>query len=1076
MGNQRKTFLPSLLWIAGLMPLSALNLDGNGMCDVWQARYHAGALVAAHDEDGDGRNNGDEARAGTDPFDPTSVFKAGVVSSGSAVTLTFATQPGKRYRLAYSSALNGTWTPIGEPQLCLTSELQLIGPVGGKRRFYRVEVSDADSDADGVTDWAEMQLGGYDRENANTFAATSGDLTGVKEWLAALAGGELAATVVSATAMEKEGEPAEISYVRAGSQTRPFTVFLKTKGPTNSSRSAAGPGDWRFTDSNGVSVTDRLVIPSGESAVALRVLPVADALAEVPEHLHVLVGGSSLDTGLTITDAADTEANQRLFVAYLRPLPGPSSLGSGIATVRLPGDNDTATVTVSFSNLNSPVNSTQVQTENSAIIKSVPPFNYGGQSWEIRASQFYLTDQAMLEALFAGQIHLGIYTEKNVTGEIGGTFQITPGTTEFQEPPAPLPITPITGAALDRDIVRFLTQSTFGPTPQDVQALRDLVASHGGDRIAAFSAWIDAEFSTASPSLEAYTRAANDQELALYSDPSKPYYNPNRLINQTNRRCGWWLFARHAPDALRQRVAFALSEIFVISDDNTAIQVRAYGTAHYYDMLKTGAFGSYRQLLEGVSLHPIMGHYLSHLKNQKAILDINGIPITSPDENYAREIMQLFSIGLVQLHPDGLLKLGANGLPIATYSQDGIAEMSRVFTGLAFSKRNNPSASDTVVDNTSFFASGGIRYYEASWTHPMKMFATYHDTGAKSVLGLEIAAGQTGEQDLAAAFNHLAAHPNTAPFICRRLIQRLVTANPSRGYLYRVSSAFTSSNGNLGSVIRAILLDPEARSLQLADASAGAGKVREPLLRYTAFLRAFDAKSQLLLSDLSAYGYPASELAKFPEGITLMRVGSTDASLGQTPQSAPSVFNWFLPDYAPAGKLSANGLLSPELQIANENSTFTSTNYIYTLIYSGTGLNGVPLVNQLEAPTPYTSSSDNLIIPYATKLEALYLGVVDTNGDGSFTNLDTTTFNNTTAITSACEAVLDYVDLMLCGGALKARYGDTPGKPRAIILSGAASVRSEANSNNATQASVMRDRIEDILWLVSSSPEFVVQK
>jgi uncharacterized protein (DUF1800 family) len=1048
------------------------------MCDVWQARHHAGALVATDDADGDGGNNGDEAKAGTNPFDPASRFQAVIARPGTDVRLTVATQPGKRYRLAHGPTPDGPWTPLGAAQLCLASELELIGPLVNERRFYRVEASDADSDDDGVSDWAELQLGAYNRENPNTFAMQGGDLAAVQEWLAALSSGQLSATVLTGAAAEKEQTPAEISYARSGSPDRPFILFLSTRGPDNSSRSAASPGEWTFTDANDAPLTHRLIIPVGAAAAELRIHPVADALVEVPEHLRVLIGGTALDTAVTLSDAENTASNQRLLVAYLRPLPGISSLGGGIATVRLPGDNDTATVTVSFSNLNSPVASTQVQTENAAILQSVPPFNYGGQPWAIRASQFYLNDQALLDALLAGQINLGVYTEANVTGEIGGSFQITNGSTEFQEPPAPQPVATLTGDALDRDIVRFLTQATFGPTPQEVQALRDLVATYSGDRIAAYSAWMDAQLATASPSLEAYTRAANDQEIALYSDPTKSYYNPARDPNQTNRRCGWWLLARHAPDALRQRVAFALSEIFVISDDETTILNRAYGTANYYDMLKTGAFGGYRQILEGVSLHPIMGQYLSHLKNQKASLDINGVPVTSPDENYAREIMQLFSIGLVQLHPDGGLKLGANGLPIPTYSQNDIAEMARVFTGWSFSKRNNPSASDTVVDNTNFFQSNGSERFEASWTHPMKMFAAYHDTAAKSVLSLQIPAAQTGEQDLAAVLDHLAAHANTAPFICRRLIQRLVTANPSPGYLYRVSSAFTASNGNLGAAIRAILLDPEARSLQLADSGAGAGKVREPLLRYTAFLRAFDVKTQLLLSDLSDYDYPASELAKFPPGMTRVRIGATDTSLGQTPQSAPSVFNWFLPDYSPSGTLSANGLVSPELQIANENSTFTSTNYIYNLIYGSTGQGGLPLVNQTDAPTIYTASSDNLVIPYAAKLEALYLGVVDTNGDGSFTALDTTTFNNPAAITSACEAVLDHVDLMLCGGALKARYGSTPGKPRAIILAGAASIKSSTNSSNnaATQAANMRDRIEDILWLVSSSPEFLAQK
>jgi len=1078
--RNKPIFFLSLLWCSGLLPVSAIDLDADGMGDVWEARHHAGVLVATDDEDGDGRSNRQEAAAGTDPFNPASIFKARIAAPDTNVSLTVTTEPGKRYQLAHGPAPDGPWTLVGDPQLALSTELVLTGPVVGERRFYRVEATDADTDGDGVSDWEELQLSGYDRTKPDTFSAAGGDLAGVQEWLAQLSGGQLVATATTAAAAEKEATPAVVSYSRGGDLARPFTLFLKTKGPDNSSRSAAGPGEWSFKDAGGTALTDRLTIPAGSASAELRVHPVADALIEVPEHLRILVGGSPLDTDVVMTDAANTTANQRLLVAYLRPLPGISSLGSGLATVRLPGDNDTATVTVSFSNLNSPVSSTQVQTENNAILQSVPPFNYGGQSWAIRASQFYLTDQALLDALLAGQVNLGIYTEANVAGEIRGIFQLTNGSTEFQPPPEPQPVATLTGEALDRDIVRFLTQATFGPAPQDIQALRDLVAANSGDRIAAYSAWIDGQMAAASPSLEAYTRAANEQELYLYEDPSSPYFNGADVTftpRENNRRRGWWLLARHAPDQLRQRMAFALSEIFVTSDEETVIRNKAYGAASYYDMLRTGAFGSYRQLLEGVSLHPMMGQYLSHLKNQKAILDGNGVPTTSPDENFAREIMQLFSIGLVQLHPDGGLKLGADGLPIPTYGQNDIAELARVFTGLSFSKRHQTNTSSTIIDNTDFFYGGGVDRYEASWINPMKMFATYHDTGAKNWLGLAIPTGQTGEQDLAAVLNHLAAHANTAPFICRRLIQRMVTANPSAGYLHRAATAFTNSNGNFGATVRAILLDPEARSLDLADGTSGAGKPREPLLRYMAFLRAFDAKSQLLLSDLSAPGfdYPAGELAKFPAGVTRMRVGDTDDALGQTPHSSPTVFNWFLPDYAPSGSLAANGLVSPELQIANENTTFTSTNYIYNVIYNANGQPGNPLPDQVDEG--YSETADHVTMSFAP-LQALYMAVVDTNGDGSFTNLDTATFNNTTAIRNACQAVLDHVDLMLCGGALKARYGTTPGKPRMLILDEAAAVRASSNavSNASAQETSMNLRIKDILWLAASSPEFVIQK
>ncbi len=1058
-----------------MLRLHAIDVNGDGMCDVWQAVHHTGGIIASADEDRDGMSNAQEALAGTNPWQETSRFTSKIERADGSLQITVATQPGKRYRLRVNHRLQDAWTPVSDWHLALTEQWVSTVTPSGETRFYSVEVADADTDGDDVEDWAEMQLHGYDRTRANSFGTQGNDHAGVTEWLNQLSSGAVSATMAASQAMEKEQQPAVITYTRSGDLSRPFSLFLNTKGPDIKARSSPLSGEYQFRNATQQPLDRRLVIPAGIASANLEIHALADAQTEVPEHLRVQIGGTTLDNTITVVDAANTPANQRLLVAYLRPKNGITSLGSGISTVRLSGDNDIATVALSFSNLNSTVTNTQVLTEDEAILQSVPSFNYGGQNWPIRASQSFVTDQALLDALLSGGIQLGIYTNANASGEIHGFYQTATGSTTFQSPPAATAIAPLTGAALDRDIQRFLTQATFGPTMEDIITLQSLVAAHSGDRIAAYAAWLDAQFALPSPSLEAYTRAANDQEIALYADPTKSYYNALRDPNQTNARRGWWLLARHAPDQVRQRVAFALSEIFVISDNDTTIINRAYGMSNFYDMLKAHADGTYRSLIENVALHPIMAQYLSHLKNQKATYDAQGKALTSPDENFAREIMQLFSIGLIDMHPDGSLKLGANGLPLATYTQDDIAALSRVFTGWSFSKRNNPSNTNTVADNTSFFQSNGNERFEASWTNPLKQFATYHDTASKQWLGLTIPAGLSGEQELDIVLDHLATHPNTAPFICRRLIQRLVTANPSPGYLYRVSTTFTNSGGNIGTTVRAILLDTEARSTALADGMAGSGKVREPLLRYLAALRGLGAKSQLPLTDLSPYGYPSSELAKFPAGTTIVRVGDTDSTLGQTPHSPPSVFNWFLPDFSPSGSLPANGLVSPELQIANENSTFTAANYLYTLIDSSTGQGGEALVNQVEAGSPYTSSSDNLIIPYETTLEPLYLSVMDTSRDGT---VDLNEYRNATLIRAACEAVLDRVDLVLCGGALKARYGNTTGKPRAAILDAAVLVRSSSNTSSTlgTHVTSMRERIEDIVWLVVSCPEFLVQK
>ncbi len=1059
--------------------LPALDLNADGLCDVWQARHHAAALPPSTDHDGDGFTQQQEATAGTDPFDPSSRPTSGALTLGENQTsLQTPTLPGKSYQLLRAENLSGPWTPVGPPQLALAPSLAFTAPTAEDRSFFRIEIRDADTDGDGISDWAELQLEGFDRLSPDSFNTGTpyGDSNIATAMLQSLTNGDISASVTTPSAFEKENANAVITYTRTGPTTHPLTLFVHTRPDPDARRSSPAANEFTLRNASTTPVHHTLVIPAGATSATLHLHPLTDSLTEVPEYLQIQIGGTTLSNILAICDAPPTPENQRLFIAYLRPVPGISSAGSGLATIRLPGDNDTATISLAFSNLNSPVNSTQVQTTDDAILRSVPPSAYNGHPWAIRASQSYPTDQTVLDALISGAVELGIFTEAHVAGEISGTFQPAVGFTEMPTPPPAPPISPLTNTDLNREIIRFLTQATHGPTPADLTDLRARVAAANGDRIAAFSTWIDEQFSLPSPNLLDYTIAANRQGIESRLDPTKSYYDPAYDPNEGNRRRGWWLFARHAPDQLRQRAALALSEIFVISDNDSLIKDRAYGSAHYYDMLKSGASGSFRDLLENVATHPMMGWYLSHLRNPKATFDAQGNILVSPDENFAREIMQLFSIGLVQLHPDGSLKLGPDGLPIPTYSQTDITELARVFTGWSFSVYNNPSASTTVVPNELFTRTNGTERFEDRWMNPMKNFPAFHDVGAKNVLGLNLPPNQTGEQELDAITQHLASHPNTAPFICKRLIQRFVTANPSAGYLHRTSSTFTSSNGNIAATIKAILLDPEARSLDIASNVASFGKPREPLLRYTAFVRAFNGSSQLKLSDLSTYGYPPAELAKFPEGTTLFRMGNTDSQLGQTLLYAPSVFNWFLPDYTPAGALSANGVASPELQIANENSVIQATNYIYSNIYNSSGNSNVSKPpDQEEEPYLYSSTAHHIRIDFAP-LEALYMDVVDINNDQIFNSADVGTHNNPTALRNACEAVLDHVDLILCAGALKARYADTPGNPRRTILDAAVSVRSSNNTSNSQQASVMRDRIEDILWLVSSSPEAIIQK
>lgn len=405
---------------------------------------------------------------------------------------------------------------------------------------------------------------------------------------------------------------------------------------------------------------------------------------------------------------------------------------------------------------------------------------------------------------------------------------------------------------------RFLTQATFGPHKAAIERLA----------VIGYTAWFDEQRSMA-PGLHRPAVEAQDPEF-----------------DQAPRVNLWWKRALRSPDQLRQRVAFALSEIFVVSDASGGLEGQPVQLAEYYDVLVRNAFGNYRELLEDVTLSPAMGQYLSMLRNRKADPAVN----IRPDENYAREVMQLFSVGLVMLEPDGEPALDGQGATIPTYGQAEVEALARVFTGWNFAD---------------------AQWWD--WTPdpsyaPMEPWEQYHDTGDKTILGGHyIAAGQSARDDLEEALDVLAAHPNVGPFISKQLIQRLVTSNPTPEYVARVATVFaddgTGERGDLFAVVRAILMDEEARQGHVT-MPATFGKVREPLLRQTALWRAFDATS--------ANGEVSDA---WPEWY-----------LGQAPLRSPSVFNFFQPHYSPPGVAAQAGLAAPELQIATDNLVTETAN------------------------------------------------------------------------------------------------------------------------------------------------------
>lgn len=430
-----------------------------------------------------------------------------------------------------------------------------------------------------------------------------------------------------------------------------------------------------------------------------------------------------------------------------------------------------------------------------------------------------------------------------------------------EPPPPPPPPPPVTKA----EAFQLLNQASFGATEDEALAVIAMRPEQ----------WIDDQM-TKPPSLQL---------------PYMLTLPPPQFMGQlhADRVDIWFRNVLLGEDQLRQRVAFALSEILVVSQLG-ALQSRPFAVADFYDVLAENAFGNYRDLLEEVTLHPAMGVYLSMLGNEKPNPTLN----IRPDENYARELMQLFSIGLVELNIDGTVRLDGNNQPIPTYDQEIIEGFAHVFTGW------------TWLGSPTF---GSGRVPVASQYFPMEHWPEFHDTGEKILLnGTVLPAGQTGEQDLDAALDNIFEHENVAPFVAIRLIQRLTTSNPSPGYVRRVAEVFNNNGfgvkGDLAAVVKAILLDPEARPAMAMEID---GKLKEPLLRLTQLYKAYDATSQ-------SGGYP---------------LAAAYILFGQGPLQAPHVFNFFSPFFAPPGEIRDSNLVAPELEIATEYLNTLMANYMF---------------------------------------------------------------------------------------------------------------------------------------------------
>lgn len=875
----------------------------------------------------------------------------------------------------------GTRETIAAPYLSSTGESLTDLQASGKRLFFRLEVSQKDSDGDGVSDYEESVLG------LNMTSTTT--IPRVEDGISArqtLASPSIVTVGVSSPrAYESPLHSGEFIIFRTGG-IGPITVPYSLSGTAVSGTDyQASPGTVR--------------IPGGVRSVSIPIVPIADGVAELSEDVTVTLQpgsgyklGSPSKASISIDDAADV-----LYVAQLRPLSGSLSGGSGTASVRSSGNSLTSKTSITFSGLSKEFASAEIFSSSTGTggptVYTFPSDLSSNVTWNFDPVTGFSRRQ-ILSALKAGNLWVRIITADSVEPEITGQLLPTPAWQIMPAISTP-PVAPSLAASTG-DAARFLTQATFGPSSSDLTALKSKT----------FASWINTQLGLPATLHSPLMKARRTELLAV------PGGNDGF---QTPRNEAWWQHSLTAPDQLRQRMAFALSQIVVISQKGV-LDGDHEATTLYYDMLLKNAFGNYRDLLEDVTLSPIMGTYLSMIRNRKP----DPVVGREPDENYAREIMQLFSVGLNMLHPDGSLILDSEGMPIPTYTQDDIVGLAHIFTGWGphFDPLDPPRYIDgklQPLDRWFLYGRDDFR--------KMSFYPDYHDTGDHTILGgVKIPAGTDGKARFKLALDTIFNHPNLGPFLARQLIQKFVTSNPSPGYIYRVATVFNNDGsgkrGNLGATIRAVLLDYEARSPIFTNSDTY-GKPAEPLLRFSRVLRVVPS-----ILPRAAAGDPRYYL-------------NLQWSVSQqAPLLSPSVFNFFQPGYSNPGTIARNGLLSPEFQILGESSAVSQVNVSYTMIFQGT---------ITFAKVPGSTDRAYLNLDYSS-----LVAILDTPG---------------LTVTQAQNKLINHLDERLL-------FGKMSSSLRTEILQAFANLPSGFGYTADRQVS----RAQVALYLTVNSPEYFVQR
>jgi len=867
---------------------------------------------------------------------------------------------------------------ISVPHLSSTGENLNEVTTNGSLMF-RLIADHMDSDSDGVTDYEEYLLG-LNPDNPTSTPRQPDAQSAIRTL-----DSDNSITIggTSPRAYEMGLMPGRFTIYRAGS-IDPITI------PYSVSGTASQGVDY-------VMLPGTITIPAGKRTALIDVTPLSDAEVEPAENIVVtLHPGTNYNLGspsqgtVTIDDAPDI-----LYVAQLRPDLGVISSGFGVASVRRSGNALGGKVSLSFSGLSSAQLTTELfistNGHSGTTVLSLPLDQVAPLHWGFTSTNG-VSSEEMVQALDEHRMWVRIRSSTYPSTELIGLLLTAPGWQDMPSPP-PSPSAPSSPLNVGES-ARFLTQATFGPNETEIT---NLLTS-------TYEQWIDQQVSMPPTYHRPYVEFRRAELLAR--DGSDGW--------QSTRQEAWWQHSLRAPDQLRQRMAWALSQIFVISQFG-ALDSDHVGTTVYYDMLVEEAFGNYRDLLEKVTLSPMMGIYLSMMRNQKPD------PVTGhePDENYAREVMQLLSIGLTQMHTDGSLKLDAEGMPIPTYTQSDIVGLAHIFTGWSahYDVNDPPRWSDnSIADPSDWF------FWGWDSLRPMTFYGEYHDTEDRIIVGNTLIPGSTnGINRMDLALDALFNHPNVGPFIARQLIQRFVTSNPSPGYIHRVALVFNDNGqgvrGDLGDTIKAVLLDYEARSSDVRN-SISYGKPIEPVMRLTRMLRAFPPLPPFIANsdDRLFIEFQWS----LPE---------------QAPLFSSSVFNFYQPGYRQPGHIARSGLLSPELQIFAETTAIREANIHYGVINWG-----------LWTPEPI-STNENAVLELTTDHEVT---ILQTPG---LTALE------------AQSLLIDHLADRLLFGAMSPQL-------RSNIQSAFAAL-----PGGFTYTEYYQDiRIRMAMYLIFNSPEFLVQK